>query len=101
MKNENSPLHALTEKGFRQFVSGLTFTEHGLGSWNYEPLVNELDEEGMYQIMELFGVQFESSLYSYDHCCPTNFQNSTRACCGLGGRSEAQTSELQSRGHLV
>src|SRR5690625_2036226 len=19
------------------------------------------------------------------HCCPTNFQNSTRACCGLGG----------------
>jgi len=66
MKNENSPLHALTEKGFRQFVSGLTFTEHGLGSLNYEPLVNELDEEGIYQIMKLFGVQFESSLYSYD-----------------------------------
>src|SRR5690625_7266207 len=20
-----------------------------------------------------------------EHCCPTNFQNSTRACCGLGG----------------
>src|SRR5690625_3115347 len=20
-----------------------------------------------------------------DHCCPTNFHNSTRACCGLGG----------------
>src|SRR5690625_268961 len=85
MKNENSPLHALTEKGFRQFVSGLTFTEHGLGSLNYEPLVNELDEEGIYQIMKLFGVQFESSLYSDDHCCPTNVQNSTRACCGLGG----------------
>src|SRR5690625_4000784 len=29
MKNENSPLHALTEKGFRQFVSGLTFKEQG------------------------------------------------------------------------
>src|SRR5690625_2587509 len=28
--------------------------------------------------------EFSSLIIQY-HCCPTNFQNSTRACCGLGG----------------
>lgn len=62
--DEASPLHALSDRALEVFLEGLVFTGSGLGGLNYEPLIMELEEEQIYQVFKLFGVQFESGLYS-------------------------------------
>lgn len=66
LHDSSSPLHTLSREGLAEFKRGLVFVEAGLGSMNYAPLLRELNEEEMYRIAKLFGVQFEAGLYSSD-----------------------------------
>jgi hypothetical protein len=64
LEQKGSPLRHLSPAGLSDFVDGLVFSESGLGSMNFGPLVAELDEDQIYAISKLFGVQFEVDLFS-------------------------------------
>ena len=64
MKSGTSPLSALSKRGLREFRNGLVFGEDGLVGMYYKPLIDELNEKQIYEVLKLFGVQFESHLVS-------------------------------------
>lgn len=55
--NHASPLHALSSSAREQFLGSLVFTDRGLGSYSYEPLVSNLSVTEIHRILSLFGVQ--------------------------------------------
>lgn len=55
--NHASPLHAMSSSAREQFFDSLVFTDRGLGSYSYEPLVSSLSVTEIHRILSLFGVQ--------------------------------------------
>lgn len=61
-EGKTSPLHKLSEESLERFVESLTFTENGLASYGTRPLISELASNEIYDILRLFGVQYNSPL---------------------------------------
>ncbi|MCH8479324.1 MAG: hypothetical protein LAT56_15490 [Wenzhouxiangella sp.] len=58
----NSPLLAFSKEGLEAFINSLVFTSHGLASWRYDVLAEELSERQIYEVMRLFGRQYHNPL---------------------------------------
>ncbi len=61
---EPNPLDALSSSGRAIFLESLAFGYDSLGSFNYQPLAEELSYQEQYQILALFGLQHLSPLVS-------------------------------------
>lgn len=52
-----NPLDYLSAPAERRFLEELVFTDHGLASFDYKDLENELTPTQIYQVLSLFGAQ--------------------------------------------
>ena len=60
VKSGTSPLNALSKRGLREFQNGLVFGEDGLVGMYYKPLIDELNEKQIYEVLKLFGGSFSN-----------------------------------------
>lgn len=56
-----SPLDKLSPAAKQRFLGSLVFSEHGLASFEYVDLENELSPTDIYKVLSLFGVQSDTA----------------------------------------
>jgi len=82
-KDQASPLHKLSEQSFADFIDRLVFTSNGLASYDSQPLVDELSSAEIYDVLQLFGVQYDSPLLDTDDLSTTDKFVQSIACDGI------------------
>lgn len=58
--SNNSPLSLLSSEGLQAFSDSLVFRSGGLASWRHDVLVNELSDQQIYQVLQLFGRHYHA-----------------------------------------